>query len=323
MSGANKPHSADQFGPQRNFWWNADFLDLIARRWRFQEVRVLADIGCGQGHWSRLLYPRLAPGARIVGVDREPKWVAEAQRRFRLQFASAPSEVANFLEGDACRIPLPAESCDMVTCQTVLMHLARPLDALADMLRILRPHGLLLCVEPCNLWNYLAFTSLTAAESTDSLVRQFDFWLRCHRGRINSGGGDHNLGALLPGYFAKLGLLNIEVYLSDRAAALFPPYSTPAQRALLAQIECSGDESNGMLDREQLGKLFAQGGGKEEDFERLFPEIVEKFRQERKAAAAGEFHAGGGAITYLVAGRKPASAAVHSENSSVPKRSGA
>ena len=27
---AIQPHSADQFGAQRDFWWNRDFLDLMA-----------------------------------------------------------------------------------------------------------------------------------------------------------------------------------------------------------------------------------------------------------------------------------------------------
>jgi hypothetical protein len=35
----DRPHSADYFGPQRDFWWNDDFVDLMARRWRLAEVR--------------------------------------------------------------------------------------------------------------------------------------------------------------------------------------------------------------------------------------------------------------------------------------------
>src|SRR5512136_1972590 len=73
-----RPHSAEQFGPQRDFWWNRDFLDLMAARWRLREASSLADIGCGLCHWSRLLYPYLRAPARLVGVDREERWVVEA-----------------------------------------------------------------------------------------------------------------------------------------------------------------------------------------------------------------------------------------------------
>jgi len=89
MSELNKPsggtpttfHSEDQFGPQRDFWWNEDFLPLLARRWRLHEASSLADVGCGAGHWSRLLYPFLRRPARLVAVDQESRWVAEAERR--------------------------------------------------------------------------------------------------------------------------------------------------------------------------------------------------------------------------------------------------
>ena len=70
----DRPHSAEQFGAQRDFWWHRDFLDLMAARWRLAEASSLADIGCGLCHWSRLLYPYLRGPARFAGVDREARW---------------------------------------------------------------------------------------------------------------------------------------------------------------------------------------------------------------------------------------------------------
>jgi len=146
----SQPHSADHFGPQRDFWWHRDFLDLMATRWHLREAASLADIGCGQGHWSRLLYPYLRSPAQLTCVDREPRWVAEAEQNFRRVFPQTAPEQFKFVAGDATAIPLPDNSFDVVTCQTVLMHLARPRAALREMLRILRPGGLLVCVEPNN-----------------------------------------------------------------------------------------------------------------------------------------------------------------------------
>jgi trans-aconitate methyltransferase len=74
---SNEPHSAEWFGEQRDFWWNRDFLDLMAARWRLHEASSLADIGCGIGHWSRLLYPYLrAPAltANRAGLPRRPNY---------------------------------------------------------------------------------------------------------------------------------------------------------------------------------------------------------------------------------------------------------
>jgi ubiquinone/menaquinone biosynthesis C-methylase UbiE len=300
-----QPHSAEHFGPQRDFWWHPDFLDLMAVRWRLHEAASLADIGCGQGHWSRLLYPRLRLPARFVGVDREPRWVVEAGQRFRRAFPEVPPGLITFVQGDATRIPLPDACFEVVTCQTVLMHLARPLEALREMRRILRPGGLLVCVEPNNLWNYLSFTSLTAAESVETIMRRFEFWLRYHRGKAALGQGDHMIGDLLPGYFAQMGLAEIAVHQSDRVPALFPSYQTPAQQALLQHEQESMNSGSGPWNRKETRQQVLGGGGTEEFFGRVFVELIEKFTQEQRAITAGTFHAANGGVNYLVSGRKP------------------
>ena len=298
------PHSAERFGPQRDFWWNPDFLDLMATRWRLREASSLADIGCGLCHWSRLLYPCLREPARLTGVGREERWVTEGARNLRRTFPRVPPDLLTVVQGDATQIPLPSDSFDVVTCQTVLMHLARPAEALREMLRILRPGGLLVCVEPNNLWNYLPFTSLTAEESVEVLVRRFEFWLRYHRGKAAAGQGDHCIGDLLPGAFAQIGLTDIAVHISDRAAALFPPYDTPAQQALARQGQQWKDSAAGPSDRAELRRYVLGGDGTDELFVRTFGELIEEFNREQQAIAAGTFHAAFGGITYLVSGRK-------------------
>jgi ubiquinone/menaquinone biosynthesis C-methylase UbiE len=304
MTTPQKAHSEEQFGAQRDFWWRQDFLDLMATRWRLREASSLADIGCGLCHWSRLLYPYLRSPARLAGVDREARWVAEAAQLFHRRFPEVSTDLLTFKQGDATEIPLAADSFDVVTCQTVLMHVARPMEAIREMIRILRPGGLLVCVEPNNLWNYLAFTSLTADEPVEVIVRRFEFWLRYHRGKIAAGEGDHTIGELLPGYFAQLGLTNIKVHLSDRAAPCYPPYDSAEQQALLQQERQSKNSATGPWDRAELRRQVLGGGGTKEFFEQVFAELIEKFTQEQQAIAAGTFHAAYGGITYLVSGRK-------------------
>jgi ubiquinone/menaquinone biosynthesis C-methylase UbiE len=299
-----QPHSADQFGAQRDFWWNKDFLDLMAARWRLSGAASLADIGCGLCHWSRLIYPYLKAPARFAGVDREPRWVAEAERLFRAALPQVPADLLQFVQGDANLIPLPNDSFEVVTCQTLLMHLASPMDALREMIRVLRPGGLLVCVEPNNLWNYLAFTSLTAAEPVELIVRRFEFWLRYHRGKVAAGLGNHTIGDLLPGFFAQAGLESISAYHSDRVAALFPPYDAPAQKALLEEERQAHDAAKGPWDRFELRRQVLSGGATESFFDQVFAELQEKFSREQQAIAAGSFHAALGGLTYLVSGRK-------------------
>ncbi len=229
----------------------------MAARWRLREASSLADIGCGLGHWSRLLYPYLRPPARLAGVDREPRWVAEAPQLFRRDFPLVAPELFSFHQGEATCLPLPDGSFDVVTCQTLLMHLAQPLDALREMLRTLRSGGILICVEPNNFWNLLPYKSLTENESVEVLARRFEFWLRQHRGRLAAGRGNHSIGDLLPGYFAELGLREIAVHQADRPAALFPPYKTPAQQALIDQGREWKKSATGPWNREDLRRIGA------------------------------------------------------------------
>jgi ubiquinone/menaquinone biosynthesis C-methylase UbiE len=301
---AKPPHSVEQFGPQRDFWWNRDFLDLMASRWRLAEASSLADVGCGLCHWSRLLYPYLRKPARLAAIDREARWVGEGEQHFRRAFPDIPGDLLTFRHGLATAIPLPDSSFDVVTCQTVLMHLAEPMEALREMLRVLRPGGLLLCVEPNNLWNYIPFTSMTGTQPTEKLARLFEFWLRCHRGRIAVGQGDHAIGDLLPGYFAQLSLADISVNQSDRAASLYPPYESAAQQAMLRDERQAKDLALGPWNRAEVLRLFLAGGGTTQIFDEVFEELTQQYELEQASIAAKTFHAGQGSIQYLVSGRK-------------------
>jgi SAM-dependent methyltransferase len=299
-----QPHSVEYFGPQRDLWWNRDFLDLMARRWRLSEAASLADIGCGRCHWSRLLYPYLRQPARLAAVDREPQWVREGEQQFLQAFPGADPKLLQFVQGDAEKIPLPDNSYDVVTCQTVLMHLCEPLVALREMLRITRPGGIVICTEPNNLSNAMGFTSLTHEEPVETVLRRFEFWLRCFRGKVALGGGNNSIGDLLPGYFGRVGLTEISVYLSDRAIPVLPPYEVPEQRTLLEQDRVWKEFNTGPWNQTEVRERVLAGGGSAEFFDRVFCELVERFEKEQAAIKAGEYHVAGGGCTYLVSGRK-------------------
>lgn len=60
-------HSAAFFNPQRDFWWNDDYLRLLAARFGLSDVRSVLEVGSGVGHWGTLLLPLLSPDATLVG----------------------------------------------------------------------------------------------------------------------------------------------------------------------------------------------------------------------------------------------------------------
>ena len=53
-----KPHSAEHLGESRNHWWNADFVELIAKRLQLDQAKEILDVGCGIGHWGQVLSPK-------------------------------------------------------------------------------------------------------------------------------------------------------------------------------------------------------------------------------------------------------------------------
>jgi SAM-dependent methyltransferase len=136
------PMPADEYawlvgfdGDWRDSWWSGDFLELVARRLRLGEVRAAVDVGCGVGHWGRTLLPLLHPEATLAGVDREPAFAARAATEAE---ARGIAGRASYRQGVAEALPLPDESADLVTCQTVLMHVADPRAVIAEMRRVRR-----------------------------------------------------------------------------------------------------------------------------------------------------------------------------------------
>ena len=299
------PHSGEQFGPQRDFWWHHDFLSLMADRWRLHAVTSLADIGCGVGHWSRLLYQFADAGAELYAIDTEPRWVDEARARFLAAYPAAPAGRMRFIVGDARSIEHGADYFDLVTCQTVLMHLEEPLACLREMVRIAKPGGLIACVEPNNFMNIMNMDSLSEAQTVESQVEKYEFWLRYHRGRMKNGLGNDAIGELVPGMFAELGLTEISVYESDRAAPHFPPYDTEEQRVLLEQYWRWRAEGKSQWDFPEVARHVRAGGGSEEFIERAWKNLGGLADLQEAWIREGKFVTAGGGLNYLISARKP------------------
>jgi SAM-dependent methyltransferase len=210
-------HSADYFGESRDYWWNADFLALMAQRWDVSSLRDVLDVGCGLGHWGRALLPVLPKDARLCGIDREIASVAEARQR-GAAFGDRVRYVASAVE----HLPFDDASFDFVTCQTRLIHVADPAVALAEMRRVLRPGGLLVAVEPVNLACGGALQLRARGGSLDDVRALWELQLRCEEGKRRLGEGDNSLGEQRPGLVQHAGFANVRVHQTDRPWPLLP-----------------------------------------------------------------------------------------------------
>jgi ubiquinone/menaquinone biosynthesis C-methylase UbiE len=297
------PHSAEYFGEERDHWWNGDFLDLLADRLRLGEVSRIADIGCGVGHWSMLVHARLAKDAELIGIDRDAVNVAGAiERAARL----APDKRLSFREGDALDLPLADDSVGAATCQTLLIHLAEPRRALAEMIRITRPGGLILAVEPNNMMSGFGASSLTLDTPIDELLRAAEMSWRYAIGRAKRGLGCEFLGDLLPGMFAEAGLEEVQIWLSDKVLPFVPPYDGPGQQTMLAALDRWQEEGTGPFDRELIRANVLAGGGTEELLAAAWRDKSVDMTRFLAGIRDRSYHASCGGLFYIVAGRVPA-----------------
>lgn len=92
--------------------------------------RRCLDLGCGEGHNTRLLADR---GAAVVGLDIARTFIEAAAREDRPGI--------RYLVGDGSRLPFRASTFDVVTAFMSLMDVGDPERTLHEIARVLRPGG--------------------------------------------------------------------------------------------------------------------------------------------------------------------------------------
>jgi len=103
------------------------------------EQRCL-DLGCGVGEDARAMSEM--SGARVVGIDLSPRMVSEARSR------STGHPGVTFLVADAGRLPFLDSAFDAAWVKRTFMHIASPVSVMGEMVRVVRPGGRVVAVEP-------------------------------------------------------------------------------------------------------------------------------------------------------------------------------
>jgi ubiquinone/menaquinone biosynthesis C-methylase UbiE len=121
-----------------------DSAEVLAEKVEFakpQPQELVLDVACGPGAFVLAIAPRVS---FVTGIDLTPEMLRRA-RQFQ-----AEKQIANavFACADADHIPFPDACFDLVSCQHAFHHITKPEPVLQEMIRVTKPQGRLLILDP-------------------------------------------------------------------------------------------------------------------------------------------------------------------------------
>jgi SAM-dependent methyltransferase len=232
-------------------------------------------------------------------VDREIPLLAEGRRRAG---EKGDGCAFDFACGDAYAVPLGDDSVDVAYCQTLLMHLEEPERCLAEMIRVVRPGGVVVCNEPDNAPGKYGYVS-TYEPTFEELVEEERAGWASHFGRKARGRGDWAIGPRVAEMMHRLGLVDIDGRQNERVALLVPPYDTPVQTHIKKMVVENYERREEW--KEEVCEDYIAGGGTAEDFDRLWDRWGKRGGDMVAALERGDFLMAGAGNFYVFTGRKP------------------
>jgi ubiquinone/menaquinone biosynthesis C-methylase UbiE len=289
---------------QRKSLWLGDTLDKLAVWLGLKPGMTAVDVGCGLGYLGYTYWPYFGKGGRYFGLDISPELVKDARKAAR---DWAKEGKTHFGVGDAYKLPFHDDFADLVMCHVLLIHLEKPKQALAEMIRVAKPDGLIICQEPDNVSTMMTipYPSLPELETEEQLLIA-KIAIVYNKGRIKLGLGDWSIGRKIPRMMKELSLTDIAVRINDRAYYIEPPYEGLLQQYHLDHVKKQWlDQKRHKTRINRLKEGFLAGGGDPEDFGRyqaLDDRIMSMIRQQ---VQDGKFYQCGAGDIYVVRGRKP------------------
>jgi demethylmenaquinone methyltransferase/2-methoxy-6-polyprenyl-1,4-benzoquinol methylase len=118
-------------------------------RWRGRAVRAagvgigdsVIDVATGTGKVAATLKDAVGPSGRVLGVDLAPRMIQRAQRTY------AKRDGLAFVVGNAMELPAPDATFDAATIAFGMRNLPDYGRGFAEMRRVVRPGGRVVCLE--------------------------------------------------------------------------------------------------------------------------------------------------------------------------------
>jgi ubiquinone/menaquinone biosynthesis C-methylase UbiE len=201
---------------------------------------TVLDLGCGPRGIIELLFERVSPGGRVVGVDADPAHVGMAKE---LASKLAPGDI-EIVSADARHTGLQSGSFDLVHARTLLVTLPDPVEVVNEMVRLARAGGWVAGLEPD--------TEVAICYPPDPAVARLGeiFGLAFRRN-----GADPYIGRRMKELYTQAGLKDVVV---EARAPVYPPgHSRRTIRADLVRAIRPQILSMGLADERELDDLDA------------------------------------------------------------------
>ena len=204
--------------------------------------RVL-DFGCGPGSISVGLAQLVAPGGEVHGVD-----MAESQVAMARGLADAQGlENVKFHVADVTSLPFPDDYFDVAHGHDILAHVPNTRTVLAEVIRVLKPGGVIGCRE-------LIGEACYTYPDFGILRKSWDIF----EDIVATDGGHPQMGKELKAHLAEAG------FADARTTGSYHTYSAPEEVAFIHAFVHSW-----LLSPEMTATALSYGAGTEELFRRL------------------------------------------------------
>jgi ubiquinone/menaquinone biosynthesis C-methylase UbiE len=194
--------------------------------WLKPGLQVL-DCGCGPGAISVGLAEAVGPSGQVTGMDLAESQIAMAQARSAANL--------RFQVGSVYEMPFDDNAYDLVFSHALFQHLARPLAAIQEIRRILRPGGVAGLCSPD--WN--GFILSPISERVEAAIARY-------RALLEKNGGDTQAGRKLGSWLEAGGFSILKL---NARYECYPDTKTIAEY-LAIQLEHAGENDAGATLRE-------------------------------------------------------------------------
>jgi ubiquinone/menaquinone biosynthesis C-methylase UbiE len=158
-----------------------------------QPNMLILDIGCGPGSIT-IDFARLVPHGHVTGVE----YVPEPLEKARALASSQGVTNISFEVGDIHSLPFPDNSFDIAHAHQVLQHVADPIQALREMRRVVKSHGIVACRESASMTWYPDSEGLEAWSELSTRMRR-------------AKGGNPNPGSYIHVWAEKAGFIKAKI----------------------------------------------------------------------------------------------------------------